>query len=230
MKFLIVVLLAAFCFAQGQRSDDDRRLEQIMAKRARGEEVTAEERQFAQGVMTRRKEQQAKRLADYALTHPARETTGMVPLSDLGKGLYKGEMGGLYPNGENVPPPAHRQAGLAAAAKIEPIDGKIVLLSLGMSNTTMEFAAFEKLARQQKGLNPNLVIVDGAQGGQTAAITANPDAGYWKINLMRLSQARVGANQVQVVWIKQANAGPKQRSWRKTSSGRCTMCARNFQT
>ena len=195
-------------YSQGQKSADDRRLEEIMAKRARGEEVSAEDRQFAQGAMARRKEQQTQRLAEYVSTHAPKDSTGMVPLPDLGKGTYKSEPGGLYPGGENTPPPAHRKAGLAAAAKIVPVDGKIVLLSVGMSNTTMEFAAFQKLAAQETGLNPNLVIVDGAQGGQTAAVTANPNANYWKVNEERMAKAGVTAKQVQAVWLKQANAGP----------------------
>ena len=219
---LFVLSTAALCFiaansihppiahaqGQGQKSAEVRRFEEIMAKRARGEAVTAEERQFAQGVMAQRKEKQAKVLAEYVSTHAPKDSTGMVALPDLGKGTYKGETGGLYPGGENTPPSAHRKAGMVAAAKIVPIDGKIVLLSVGMSNTTMEFTAFQKLAAQETGLNPNLVIVDGAQGGQTAAVTANPNANYWKVNEERLSKAGVTAQQVQVAWIKQANAGP----------------------
>ena len=50
--------------------------------------------------------------------------------------------------------------------------------------------------------------MDGAQGGQTAAITARPDANYWTVNESRLRAAGVTAAQVQVVWLKQANAGP----------------------
>ena len=194
--------------AQGQKSANDRRFEEIMAKRARGEEVSAEDRQFAQGVMAGRKEKQAKILAEYAAMHAPKDSTGMIPLPDLGNGTYKGETGGLYPSGENTPPAAHLKAGRIAAAKIAPIDGKIVFLSVGMSNTTMEFSAFQKLAENETGLNPNLVIVDGAQGGQTAAVTANPNANYWKVNEERLSKAGVSAKQVQVAWLKQANAGP----------------------
>ncbi len=192
----------------GQQSADEKRVQEILQKRANGGEVTAEERQFAQRVMAQRKEQQAKRLADYAKDNPPHESLGVIALTDLGAGKYKGETGGLYPGGVNVAPAAHRKAGLAAAAKITPIDGKIVLLSLGMSNTTMEFSAFKKLADQEKGLNPSLVIVDGAQGGQTAAVTANPNANYWKVDEDRFAKAGVTAKQVQVVWLKQANAGP----------------------
>jgi hypothetical protein len=51
--------------------------------------------------------------------------------------MYQGFEGGLYPGGENVPPPAHLKAGLRQAKSIVPLDadgkpspdGKIVLLS-----------------------------------------------------------------------------------------------------
>ena len=43
----------------------------------------------------------------WVAAHPARESTGMIPLPDLGKGMYQGEQGGLYPGGVNTPPPAH---------------------------------------------------------------------------------------------------------------------------
>src|SRR5882672_3085447 len=72
-----------------------------------------------------------------------------VPLSDLGAGTYKGFTGGLYPAGTNSVPAAHAAAGLARAQGIAPLDtagtpnagGRIVLLSIGMSNTTQEFCA-----------------------------------------------------------------------------------------
>src|ERR1051326_6159472 len=80
----------------------------------------------------------------------SRTSTGMVPLNDLGTGLYLGQFqGGLYPNGFNAPPQAHAAEGLARAAAIQPLNtlgqpdanGKYVLLSIGMSNTTQEFCS-----------------------------------------------------------------------------------------
>ena len=49
-----------------------------------------------------------------------------------------------------------------------------------MSNTTQEFRVFKKGAEADPSLNPNLVIVDGAQGGQSAELTRVPEARYWK--------------------------------------------------
>jgi hypothetical protein len=196
---------------QSAREAEDRAVAGILAKRRRGEPVTAEEQALVQGV-------QARRMEEYAQANPPRDSTGLVPLTDLGTGTYKGEPGGLYPGGRNVPPPGHRKAGLQWASQIAPLDaegrksadGKMVLLSIGMSNTTQEFQAFQKLAAAEGEINPRLVIVDGAQGGQTAAVTADPQANFWKVAGQRLSAAGVTARQVQAVWLKQANAGPKE--------------------
>ena len=157
-----------------------------------------------------------QRMAEYSKAHPPRESTGLAPLTELGKGTYKGEQGGLYPGGENAPPAAHLRGGVEMARKIAPLDatgkpaddGKIVLLTIGMSNTTQESQAFLKLARADGELNPRVVLVDGAQGGQVAMVTAEPGANYWKVADQRLRDAGVAPAQVQVAWIKQANAGP----------------------
>ncbi len=150
--------------------------------------------------------------------HPSRESTGMVALPDLGKGMYKGEQGGLYPGGVNTPPPAHLKAGLAMAEKIVPLDadghpspdGKIVLISIGMSNTTMKFQVFMRIAAQDHDLNPKLVLVDGAQGGQVAWVTSNPKMPFWEVVDQRLKAAGVTCNQVQAGWVLQANGGPSR--------------------
>src|SRR5262249_30337242 len=84
--------------------------------------------------------------ADCTLTN-----TGVAPLNELGFNSYKGFAGGLYPNSANPPPAAHLAAGLDIAQnQIQPLDangnadpnnGVIALLSLGMSNTTQEWAS-----------------------------------------------------------------------------------------
>jgi hypothetical protein len=94
------------------------------------------------------------------------------------------------------------------AKRIAPIDGRIVLLSIGMSNTTQEFSAFQQLAAHETGLNPQLTLVDGAQGAQTARITADAKANFWNVVDQRLAAAGARREQVQVVWLKQANAQP----------------------
>jgi hypothetical protein len=160
----------------------------------------------------------AQRNAEYAKAHPPRESRGLVPLPDLGTGKYQDEPGGLYTGGRNTPPPAHLAAGLALAKGIAPLDadghplpgGRIAFLTIGMSNTTMESQAFLRLAAADPSVNPQVTLVDGAQGGQTARITADPQAHFWTVVEERLAAAGVTSRQVEAVWIKQANANPSK--------------------
>ena len=79
--------------------------------------------------------------------------TGRVPLTDLVDRTYLGFTGGLYPDCANTPPVAHDSAGRSRALSVQPLDGngnpsangKIALLSIGMSNTTQEFCSFSSL-------------------------------------------------------------------------------------
>lgn len=236
MKLTHRILIAALCIplfaaAQGDPQADAKRFAEIKAKHENGldSQISPEDRQFAQGYMkahggqqagkngAQKSPQQQAQMKEFQAKNPPRDSTGLVPLPDLGKGMYQGEEGGLYPGAANVPPPAHLKAGLALARQIVPLDpdgrksadGKIVLISIGMSNTTMEFQVFQKLAQGEK-LNPKLVIVDGAQGGKTAKITADPQAPFWQVAQDRLEKAGVTAKQVQAAWIKQANAMPSE--------------------
>ena len=144
-------------------------------------------------------------------------STGLVPLVDLGMGDYQGFPGGLYPDGLNAPPAGHHALALEAAAEVRPLGadgapaagGRVVLLSLGMSNATQEFSAFVQRARRDPSIRPDLTIVDGAQGGQTASVIRDPSANFWKVVDQRLTAAGVTAAQVQTVWLKEANAQPK---------------------
>jgi hypothetical protein len=138
----------------------------------------------------------------------AQTSVAMKPLSDLGAAKYHGYRGGLYANGRNVPPKAYLKTGLARANSIKPIDGKIVLLSIGMSNTTQEFSAFKRVADADSRKNPSLTIVDGAQGGQDAKIVSDPNARFWTVVALRLSLAGATPAQVQAVWLKEAHARP----------------------
>jgi hypothetical protein len=136
---------------------------------------------------------------------------------------YKGQSGGLYGDGRNTPPKALLQRAMAAEEKVRPLnsegnpvaDGKIVLLSVGMSNTTQEFSAFQKMAGESPLKNEHMVIVDGAQGGQDAADWVKPKERFrnekpsvWEQVERRLKQAGVTPGQVQVVWMKQARRSP----------------------
>ena len=137
----------------------------------------------------------------------SRTSVPMTPLTDLGaKQKYHGYSGGLYEKGKNAPSPSYLKTGLIAAKRVRPIDGKIVLLSIGMSNTTMEFSAFKRLADANPGKSADVTLVDGAQGGQDAEIVKDPSARFWSVVDQRLSAAGANASQVQAVWLKEAIA------------------------
>lgn len=142
--------------------------------------------------------------------------TGATPLNDLGSGTYLGATGGLYPGGFNVPPPGHASAATAAAATIVPRDGagvpdpsgRTVLLSIGMSNTTLEFRLLVEMSIADPNRHPAVVLVDGAQGGQDISAISNPAALFWQNITQRLLQKNVTPNQVQAIWFKEALAQP----------------------
>jgi uncharacterized protein (TIGR03437 family) len=147
-------------------------------------------------------------------------SVGLTPLNDLGTGMHKGFQGGLYPNGINTRPATHENLGLQQARAIQPLNtngqpdanGRVVLVSIGMSNTTQEFSTFKPMADADPGKNPKLVIVDGAQGGMTASAISNLSSSqgqqFWNVVNQRLAAANVTPAQVQIAWVKEANASP----------------------
>jgi hypothetical protein len=149
------------------------------------------------------------------------DSSRLKPLTEMGMEEYHGFKGGLYPDGRNERPAAHEAAGLALAKKVQPLDadgkpspsGKIVLLTVGMSNTSQVSTGFIRLANAAGQRNPKVVIVNGAQGGQTAAVTQSTQGRgekYWSVVDQRLEEAGLTRAQVQAAWIKQADARPDQ--------------------
>ena len=129
---------------------------------------------------------------------------------------YLGYPGGLYPGYRNSPPDEYLGFGMTKAAGIKPLDekggespdGKYALVSIGMSNTTMEFSTFKQIADANPAKNPGLVLVDGAIGGVTSTRMTGPDMPYWNDLKARLDAAGIAPPQVQILWIKQAIGQP----------------------
>jgi hypothetical protein len=147
----------------------------------------------------------------------SRTTTGFKPLNAPFFTNYHSFAGGLYPGNSNRRPVDHESGGRTQAASVRPRDtagnpndtnGKIVLLSIGMSNTTQEFSAFQSLAGRDPDKSPNVVLVDGAQGGWSAdRIVADPTT-YWNGVEQRIVMSSVSDTQVQAAWVKLADAMP----------------------
>lgn len=142
---------------------------------------------------------------------------GLVPLPDLGQGTYKSFQGGLYPDGQNVPPlwywlaaveASHQVQPRTAAGLVDPASGLIGLVALGMSNAAIEFSVFERRADADTSRNAQVVIINGAIGGKYASDLAAADPEYWTLLDQRVAAAGLTPAQVQVAWIKTANAEP----------------------
>lgn len=183
---------------------------ELLRKRQRGDKLSADEEAYLKRAIEARRKQEGA---------PApREKTGLVPLSEMTAGdRYKGQDGGLYGEGENVPPEKHRQAAKAMLDQIQPLDaagkpsadGRVVLISISMSNATQEFSTFKRIADADPDKSPKLTIVDCAQGGQAMAEWVSPRAEPWAVAERRIANANVTPEQVQVAWIKLANKGPR---------------------
>ncbi len=221
---------------------DWQRAQELRRREQQGQTLNEQDRAYLERAkQQRRQEMQANQAP------PARETTGLVPLTEMGEGLSKEQPGGLYGQGRNVPPEAHLKAAQAQTALItardaqgDPSDtGKIVLISLGMSNTTQEFSVFKKIADADPNKSPKVVIVDCAQGGQAARQWAYPQAGPggltpWDVMDQRIKAAGVTAPQVQVVWLKQAEIRPSQYgefpAHARTLRDNIAVCLRRLKT
>ena len=206
---------AAGAAAQGI---DWARAQQLHAKAQRGEKLTEEEQAYYEKAKAARGGGGSPAAGRPQMAAPAPWTQHLTPVTELGSAKYKGEDGGLYGGGSNEPPKAHLDAAMTEAAKIRPLDadgkesadGKIGLISVGMSNTTQEYSRFMQLANADSVKSAKVVLIDGAQGGQTGRRWADAKAPLWQKVDERLQSAGLSARQVQVAWMKQAEAGPAQ--------------------
>ncbi|MBC8107745.1 MAG: hypothetical protein H7Z14_14225, partial [Anaerolineae bacterium] len=156
-------------------------------------------------------------------------TSAQVPLNDLGTGLYLNQyQGGLYPGGVNTMAAAQLSAAMSRSANMQPLNtsgqpdanGKFVLMSVGMSNTSQEWCGNDSsLISQpyslmgQAAVHPavdhsRMVIFNGARGGQTAGTwDQTTDANYARVQT-DLTSAGLSEAQVRGAWLKVANANP----------------------
>lgn len=191
---------------------DWRRAQELFRREQRGEKLGDEEQKYLDHAKEVR-----RRGGRGGSAAQRKAPESMKPLTDMtADDKYEGEDGGLYGKGSNEPPEALKKSAGSALAQIKPLDaegkpsdsGKIVLVSISMSNATQEFSLFKQIADQDPRKSSQLTIVDCAQGGQTMAAWAPPDGRPWGEAMNRLQRAEVTPQQVQVAWVKLANAGP----------------------
>jgi hypothetical protein len=155
--------------------------------------------------------------------------TVKIPINDLSTRTYFRNPGGLYPGGNNLPPPDHDSAARARRNTIKALDvngdespfGKYVLLSIGMGNATEEWCSktsgppctswsFMGRAALDPTVNRySLVIVNGAADGQDGPSWTSPTSPtYDRIKVARLAPLGLSENQVQIAWVKLADPRP----------------------
>jgi len=136
-------------------------------------------------------------------------STPLTALNDLGTGTYLGYEGGLYPNGSNTDPNPHASDGVAigrgiqprdADGNIDPTNGSVVFMSLGVSNTQQPFNDFMNIANGDPAKNPRVAIVNGALGGETAVGLAYSTYLSTVVDYV-LPFYGYTANQVAAVWL-----------------------------
>ncbi len=145
-------------------------------------------------------------------------TSPLIPINDLGTGTYQGSMAGLYPNGSNSRPSSFDAAGVTIAQSIQPLDangnpdsanGKIGLMSVGMSALFDTWLTFTTDFHGDSTVNPKVVLVPGAQPRAYASNFANPNDAFWNPIFQNfLPQSGITAAQVQVVYIKDIDPTP----------------------
>ena len=203
----------------GEKKEDTfdwQKARMIFEKKRRGEKLGAEEESILNEAMKRRGAGERPAPQSLRLATPPPPPKDLVPLTELA-GDYKGQTGGLYGGGKNEPSAEHAALARKAIGEIRPLDkdgkpaadGKIVFMSIGMSNTTQEFSEFLPLANASDSKAARVVVVDGAQGGKDATAWATADAMPWAVATQRLRTNEVSPQQVQAVWIKQALMGPQ---------------------
>jgi hypothetical protein len=149
-----------------------------------------------------------------------------IPLIDMTpQQNYLGFQGGLYENTTNLVPADHHSAGMKFAAQVTSTNGKIIVLSLGMSNTMNEYGAFIRTYGSSPNINSAVVLVNGAQGGigpcawsvpfgsPSPVCHGNAPNPYDVVKNTKLTPAGLTESQVKVIWIKEANAMSLQLPW-----------------
>lgn len=216
---ILTIFCVAMAFASAREPEtpiDWRRAQQLYRQERSGVTLSEEDRAYLDRAKEARRAGKGSARSAGGPQRPA--PASLTPLSDLGaEGRYEGEEGGLYGKGRNDPPEALREVAKRALSAIRPLDasgqpdddGRIVLVSLSMSNATQEFSTFKGLADADPRKSERLTIVDCAQGGQAMAEWVPADGRPWREAMARIERAGVDPLQVQVAWVKLANKSPQ---------------------
>ena len=219
---LVLAMVAGVSFAAEPPADniDWQKAQQLHQREVRGEKLSAEDQVYLDRAKAQIKAGggPGRKAGGAPAGNQRKAPEHLTPLTDLSAtDRYEGEEGGLYGHGQNTPPPELAQTAQQQLARIQTLDaagqpasdGRIVFVSISMSNATMEFSKFKQIADSAPQKSPKLTIVDCAQGGQAMAEWVPKEARPWQEALNRIRQAGATPAQVEVAWVKLANKSPQ---------------------
>lgn len=141
------------------------------------------------------------------------DSSGLIPINDLGASQYRGYTGGLYPDGSNQRSGTHFDGAIAQSKLITPLspggmpdaNGKIVMIGVGASNPRTEFNAFIERVDTFSAKRSPLFVVNTCIGGQGIQKMNNTADNYWKQAEHTLDSLGPTPEQVQIAWIETDN-------------------------
>lgn len=145
------------------------------------------------------------------------DSTGLIPLTDLGSGYYLGYQGGLFPGGSNVESPAsqHYKKGRNFAKNLKPLDslgninydrGVVLMAGFGPSIPGHILDEFVPIVRDTTDTEfKTNICFDGinmAAGGKGLDYAIGADSTkYWNNMLKKIEEKGYTVEQLQVGWM-----------------------------
>ncbi len=144
------------------------------------------------------------------------DSTGLIPLIDLGPGYYLGYQGGLFPGGANAENPAsqHFKKGRSFARNMQPLDGLgqvnyhdgVVLMGgFGPSLAGKMWDEFVPIVRDTTddyNTNRCFDAINMGAGGKGLDYAIGPDSNkYWNNMLNKIEDKGYTPAQLQVAWM-----------------------------
>ena len=141
------------------------------------------------------------------------QSPGDVPLNDLGKGYYRGYIGGLYPGGYNNPSGTYAADLYSTCKNMAPLDvdgkrstsnGYIVFISMGGSTGGKNMTALIDKTKNNPLTNPYLKLMNCNQPAQKAPLSyiADTSSEYWSHVHDVIALHKSSYQQVQVVYLE----------------------------
>lgn len=138
-----------------------------------------------------------------------------IPIDVIGTGTFRDSIGGLYPDGSNVPSGTYAGDLLAASQSIVPLDtfgnpaktgklAKVTFISLGGSTGGHNMKALKNKTLGNPLTNPKLQLLSCNNGSGNASINdiTNQGAIYWAHVSKILKGGKSSYRQVQVIYLE----------------------------